>query len=211
MKIVVISDTHGMHEQLDMSKYSGDVLIHCGDITTYGNTKEVKKFLRWFAQQDFDYKLFIAGNHDRCLEQDGLTKLILPIGVHYLQDKSVVINGVKFYGTPYQPEFNNWFFGLPRNSNELKNKWDLIPIDTDVLITHCPPSNTLDRVIQGENVGCELLQNRIIQLELKYHVFGHIHEGYGSTCMYGNQVCFVNASSCNFQYQVVNKPVEIIL
>ena len=32
----------------------------------------------------------------------------------YLQDASVELYGLKFYGTPWQPEFGGWAFNLPR-------------------------------------------------------------------------------------------------
>ena len=38
-------------------------------------------------------------------------------------------------GTPWQPEFGGWAFNLKRGE-ECVQKWNLIPRDTDVLVTH---------------------------------------------------------------------------
>lgn len=56
----------------------------------------------------------------------------------YLEDAGVELYGLKFYGTPWQPEFCRWAFNLPRGKACLE-KWNLIPQDCDVLITHTPP------------------------------------------------------------------------
>jgi len=37
MKIIFISDTHGLHEELDLP--NGDILIHGGDISRSGKKK----------------------------------------------------------------------------------------------------------------------------------------------------------------------------
>ena len=47
-------------------------------------------------------------------------------------------DNVRIYGSPWQPEFYNWAFNLPRNGEEMKARWDAIPDNTDILITHGP-------------------------------------------------------------------------
>jgi len=90
----------------------------------------------------------------------------------------VIIEGVKFYGSPWQPRFFDWAFNLDRGE-EIKKKWDLIPMDTDVLITHGPPYGILDLTHEGEKVGCEELMKAVLRVQPKIHIFGHIHEAYG--------------------------------
>lgn len=76
-----------------------------------------------------------------------------------------------------QPEFCNWAFNIPRGKGCL-SKWDLIPSDTDVLITHGPPVGHGDFTCSGVRAGCvELLSSVQQRIQPKYHVFGHIHEG----------------------------------
>lgn len=76
-----------------------------------------------------------------------------------------------------QPEFGNWAFNL-RRGEECLSKWNLIPSDTEVLITHTPPLGHGDLVCSGVRAGCvELLSSVQQRIKPKYHVFGHIHEG----------------------------------
>lgn len=64
MKLVIISDTHGAHEQLTLPE--GDILIHCGDHSAgRGSPLETFDFEEWFRSQDYKYKMYIAGNHDQ--------------------------------------------------------------------------------------------------------------------------------------------------
>lgn len=45
---------------------------------------------------------------------------------------------IKCYGSPWSPEFCDWGFNAQRGE-ELKKKWEMIPQEVDVLITHGPP------------------------------------------------------------------------
>ena len=40
-----------------------------------------------------------------------------------------------------QPVFGNWGFNIERG-DPIQKKWDMIPDDTDILITHGPPIGT---------------------------------------------------------------------
>ena len=214
---------------------SGNVLIHSGDISNRGGEKDVTDFVHWFQNiEGFDTKIFISGNHDFCFERvnephhkgdyDWLGNLISPenssqSNVTYLEDNFITIESpefsrpIKFYGSPWQPEFYNWAFNLPRMGEELLEKWNNIPSDIDVLITHGPPNGYGDLVNNWRqpytNVGCELLRNRIEEIKPILNVFGHIHEGYG---IYTNEnTTFVNASICTSDYRPINKPIIIDL
>ena len=210
-KLILISDTHTMHEDLVLPK--GDILIHAGDFTGRGKPYEVEDFFGWLERQakEFKHIVFIAGNHDMSFEykHPWVVNMLkaLPSNVHYLEDSNVIIDGIKFYGSPWQPEFFNWAFNLPRG-RKLEEKWEMIPHDTDVLITHGPPMNILDYTARDMwNVGCLHLYDRVIQVKPKLHVFGHIHEGYGIKEHEG--ITFVNASSATLRYEIKNKPIEI--
>ena len=206
MRIVAISDTHGQHQDLRLHK--GDLLIHAGDISGLGRPGEVKSFLDWFAAQDFTYKIFIAGNHDFFFEtavKEAIEKIIPP-GVDYLYDSSVEIGDLKIWGSPITPWFHDWAFNRTRGRN-IRKHWEHIPSDVDVLITHGPPLGILDETMHGECVGCEDLLEKINTVKPKYHIFGHIHEGYGSLSKNGTQ--FINASILDAGYVIRNKPVVL--
>jgi len=206
MKIICISDTHGLHRHMKNKIPDGDMIIHSGDFCNRGDYFECVDFFNWFGALPHKYKLAIAGNHDIWMEEASRSEInaIIPPGIHYLQDESVTIEGLNFWGSPVQPEFFDWAFNRKRGS-AIQQHWDLIPKDTNVLISHGPPMSILDKTIQGTHVGCANLFTTITeQLKLKLHVFGHIHNGYGVEVK--NNTMFVNAAICGEDYKPTNVP-----
>lgn len=212
MRLVLISDTHNRAVKLP----DGDTLIHSGDWTNRGTQKEIEAFVEWIAGAPHRNKIVVAGNHDIGMQTNAALRLLVGSrGITYLQDSAVYFDGLKFYGSPWQPWFNDWAFNLPRGGTELVTRWGWIPNDTDVLITHGPPMYILDRNTAGEHVGCEALRDRVGALKLRLHVFGHVHESYGIVKHpdVGGRpgTVFVNASTCDLGYRPVNKPVVVDL
>ena len=225
MRLVCISDTHNQHEKLNIPH--GDVLIHAGDFTGTGTHRQVISFIRWFASQPHKYKILVAGNHEVTLDQSFYqtnwarfhTKYPLRVheiksyilreeGIIYLENSEFVIEGVKFYGSPCQPEFGGWAFGFERGE-PIREVWGEIPQDTDVLITHGPPFGYGDKLDIGERVGCKDLLKELDRVKPKVHVYGHIHEGYG---VYQHGVStLINPASCDEHYQLVNPPIVHVL
>ena len=103
--------------------------------------------------------------------------------------------------SPDQLPFYDWAFNLPRGK-ALAKVWAKIPDDTDVLITHGPPYGILDKTERGEHCGCQDLLERIKVIQLKLHIFGHIHEGYGM--FQDESTTFVNGSVCDADYNPRN-------
>lgn len=204
MKFVAISDTHCRHLNLKLPK--GDALVHAGDITSKGERMEVVDFLQWFARLNYTYKIFIAGNHDFFLEKVKAADLepMIPRDVIYLNDSGVVLGNIQVWGSPVTPWFYNWAFNRYRG-NAIKKHWNLIPANTDLLLTHGPAFGYHDVVINGNHTGCKDLLQRIEEVKPKVHVCGHIHEGYGNIQKGGTR--FINASVVNESYELVNKPV----
>jgi len=221
MRITFISDTHTKHWELEGQLPGGDLLIHAGDIMNSGYVNyEIEEFCEWFtSQKQYDKKVFIAGNHDRAFEnKPDQVKAILDQfpNIIYLEDELFGLynldtdKSVKIYGSPWQPEFYNWAFNLPRCGITLKETWDEIPKDTDILITHGPPQGHLD--VSGPpynegDLGCELLRVKVDAQPPKIHIFGHIHGGYGYK--FHNGTHFINASILNERYEYVNRPLTV--
>lgn len=203
-RLVLISDTHGYHDRLDVPE--GDVLVHAGDFCTSGKEAQARAFARWFLRQPHPHKVVIAGNHDRCLELDIALGARLFEGATYLLDSEATVAGLRFYGSPWQPEFLSWAFNLPRGE-PLRRAWAKIPRDIDVLVTHGPPFGVLDRTESGLWVGCEELRTAIDRARPRLHVFGHIHEGAGLHAEGG--VLFANASTCTSAYEPTN-PILLV-
>lgn len=208
MKFIIISDTHGQHKNLTLPK--GDVIIHAGDISQRGKESEIIDFLNWFKDLDFKYKIFIAGNHDfffeETLEKD--IQKIISENIIYLCDSGVVVENIKIWGSPITPWFYDWAFNRPRGE-QIAHHWQLIPLDTDILITHGPAFGQLDKTTRGENVGCEDLLHSIDKIKPKVHICGHIHEGYGQTT--SSKTKFINASVLDEKYVLTNPPITFEL
>jgi predicted phosphodiesterase len=222
MLITLISDTHAKHNTVNLP--GGDLLLHSGDFMTSGYSQtEAESFFKWYEMQDYDTCVFIAGNHDRIMQNKPAEMRGLLTGysaIDYLEDEELVLyndghNGdhpednIRIYGSPWQPEFYNWAYNLPRNGDELKAKWDAIPDDTDILLTHGPAWGLLDDVEgrRGQHLGCELLTERIKQVKPKIHVCGHIHTGYGY--YFDGDTHYFNASLLDEHYRYSHKPFSI--
>lgn len=217
-RIIAISDTHSFHHDVFLPEYQeGDILVHAGDITHKGELSILTNFSQWLHSLPYEKILVVAGNHDWCfVHQYHNSKNILERDegkVIYLQDDVVEIGGLKFYGSPYQPTFHNWAFNLDRG-DIIERKWSIIPDDVDILITHGPAKGhvggILRTVMSGrqmiEDLGCQDLMDRIVDINPIYHICGHIHDGYGS---FTSDLCdtrFINASICTESYKPANSP-----
>ena len=215
-RITFISDSHTKHDKLNGFLPGGDILLHSGDLTSRGYIGEIESFMKWYDKIDnYDTKVFIAGNHDFGFQNDNEKLRGLLTGyktIDYLEDELMMVgedydNMIKIWGSPWQPEFHNWAFNLPRGE-KIKEKWDMIPVDTDILITHGPAFGKLDYVpYDNINVGCEELLTRIQEIKPKIHLCGHIHSGRG--VVFSEGTLYVNASVLNDRYEFRNKPITI--
>ena len=206
IRLVFISDTHGFH---DIAVPAGDVLIHAGDGCSRGTLEEAQRWGAFLGAQPHRHKLAIVGNHDRCFESDLETaRQALPPAVTFMHDSGCELEGVRYWGAPWQPWFLSWAFNLARGP-ELAKKWALIPDDTDVLVTHGPPHGILDRTDADLEVGCEELLVALQRVRPRVHAFGHIHEGYGVVQRDGTM--FINASTCTLRYRPTNAAIVVDL
>lgn len=207
LTVVAISDTHCHHEEIQVP--DGDVLVHTGDFSRSGTVEEMRRFAEWFEKQPHQHKICIAGNHDWACQKKVTSALKAFANVNYLFESEVEIDGIRFWGAPWQPEFYDWAFNVPRGE-EIAKKWAKIPSGIDVLLTHGPPYGHGDFVPHDRRVvGCFELLKRIKQVQPRVHIFGHIHEGYGvSVSAEIPSTTFINASTCNGAYEPVNKPIS---
>ena len=152
MRIVAVADTHLFHEELRIPP--GDVFVHAGDMCRKGNPEELGRVAAWIRGLPHRHKVVIAGNHDWAFAlTPPLAREILGEGIVYLEDSEATIEGFRFWGSPWQPEYNDWAFNLPRGA-ELAAKWAAIPEGIDILITHGPPAGLGDRSSTGGRGGC---------------------------------------------------------
>ena len=228
-RIVCMSDTHGKHRDIPFLP-PGDVLVHAGDFTKYGETDAVVDLSRYFQQQKelfgFHDVLCVAGNHDMTFHEDyyektwsrhirsfdpSVTRQALQ-NCTYLEDSSTSISSqgnLTVHGSPWTPHFFNWAFNLKRGE-ALQEVWSKIPNGTDVLITHGPPHGRGDITLHSGNFGCVNLLEEIQQrVKPRLHIYGHIHEGYGAS--FDGSTLYVNASSLDIGYEAINPCIVIDL
>lgn len=212
MRLICISDTHSLHEHMPPIP-GGDVLIHAGDCTGSGSLSALDEFTRWFGALPHRYKILIAGNHDYCFERHprDSREMCKNQDITYLRGESTSIDGLNFYGFPWQPIYR--FMAFNAREGELKGRLKRVPDDTNVLISHGPALNIFDYVpSERAHVGCHALANRIEELtELRAHICGHIHESYGFAVRESDGLKFANASTCTERYKPTNPPIIIDL
>jgi len=239
--IVHMSDSHKMHKYLkDFPQ--GDIFIHSGDISHKSEWKRIWEnnttgefeaapsivsFNEWVKQLPYAIKICILGNHDmgfndttsEFIQQNVLNNVI------YLQDEALTINYkgkrlLKLFGTPWTTSSN---MGFSMSRKEIGKKWDSIPLDTDVLVTHLPPFGVMDLAFtnsepffcstcqiqhyNGRHWGDVSLRKKCIKLNergrLKAHLFGHVHEFHEvqleeQTGNIKNPLIYSNAASVTF-------------
>lgn len=230
VRVVCISDTHTNTDNLVVP--DGDILIHAGDFTFTGQPAETKKFYKFLNDLPHKYKIFVAGNHEITFDnlrysnlkerfrlkipQDKLDEIKFSFKnfqkneIIYLENSYVEVLGLKIYGSPYSPKFHEWAFMA--SDENLKKIWKEIPSDVDLLITHGPPMFIGDYCDNINSGSLSLLEEVTNRLKPMYHIFGHVHEGYGVFKLKPNNemncnTYFINASILNEDYNLVNKPI----
>ena len=197
MRIVAVSDTH---RSFDFPIPDGDVFIHAGDIGNFENKDDPSaydSFLKMLEKLPHKRKLIVGGNHDKYLEKHEDEFLKKAEGIcTYLRDDLKIIDGINFYGSPWTKYINSRHaFGYPYN--KIKEKWDLVYDDVDILITHQAPYQIFSISKDGRELGCVELQKRVFEVQPLIHFFGHIHFSGGNAKGFGNTLF------CNVSYDKV--------
>ena len=103
LRLVVLSDTHNLTDDLVVPP--GDVLVHAGDLTQRGTLSQLEHAASFLRSLPHAHKVVIAGNHDFCLQEDARRARPLLDGLTYLEDSATEIEGMTFWGSPWQPWF----------------------------------------------------------------------------------------------------------
>lgn len=197
MRCVLLADTHLFTDDLPELP-DADILIHAGDACRGGDLDELREAADYLKKQKQKYKILVAGNHEKCLEEEPAKAVeVLGSDIIYLQDQSIFIDGVHIYGSPWTPTYANWAF-MRRRGAELAEKWAQIPHGVDLLVTHGPPlgfgdgSDEPDRQ-SYHGYGCADLRARVLDVRPLLHVFGHMHMFRGVWISHG--VTFINTTT----------------
>lgn len=204
MKVVAISDSHCGHYELKMP--AGDMLIHAGDFTGMGTRSEILSFCEWLANQPYEHKIVVAGNHelDMELHPHEYIQMFHDAGAVYLMDQTVKISGFTIHGSPWCNPYGEWAF--MRDQSHQKAAYELIPKEVDILVTHNPPYGILDKNGRGLSCGSSALLDAILARDIKHHVFGHIHASSGKDKM--GTMNFYNVAVMDENYDIAKLPTE---
>jgi Icc-related predicted phosphoesterase len=201
MKIAAVSDLHGILPDVPPC----DLLLIGGDVTPLKDHTLPHQaqwldvtFRAWLASVPARQIVAVAGNHDFVFQQ---APHLLPKALPwtYLQDSGCEWEGLRFWGSPWQPWFYDWAFNL--YEPDLVPKWDMIPDGTDVLLLHGPPHGYGDAVPEAGGVrrcGSPSLLERIQRVQPRLVIFGHIHEGRGEWRL--GRTVLANVSIVNARY-----------
>lgn len=180
-----------------------------------------RKFMRWLARQPADRILITYGNHDLVgyapdTREKMREKLESDRRVTVLDDRnpsvthrSTVFAGYSFTSTI---QSRSWAFSLPRTSESWQYTLDLLPADTDVLLTHGPPQGLLDECDNGRQ-GSAHLMHWLLTHGPALTLCGHIHEARGKRERYydirGRECRIGNVSIMNESYSPKGGRVQV--
>lgn len=215
-RFACLSDTHGMfHKMTDYQIYPADFVIIAGDITNYGQQEHVQATVDWLLNFPAPNKILVAGNHDLSLDRanydsfhkhpentdlERVNDIVHTEGITYLMNQSIVIDGITIYGSPYSLECGDWAFPIFDEKDPIN--WANLPLDADVIVTHGPPYDILDKTSAGFKAGSKSLLKKVKKIQPALHIFGHVHECYGSLKV--KNTMFANVSLVNKNYQFTN-------
>ncbi len=217
MKITCIADLHGYYPDFP----GGDLLIIAGDLTGRDTDEQQRDFIVWLAQiqRKAPYRkiVYIAGNHDNFFydkKRHGALKSPPEWNVEYLCDSGIEFDGLKIWGSPWTPTFkgiNPACTAFCAATDVIKPYFDAIPDGIDILVTHGPPYGVMDIVYDAdgakERCGSKALAQAVKRVKPRAHIFGHIHEGYGTHARDGTT--YVNCSHVNQFYRPTNPHIGI--
>ena len=149
-------------------------------------------FNQFLGRLPHRYKIILSGNHDLLAER--IAELMS--NAMYLQHGLLEIENIRIWGTSWQYWLEDQV-KCKKNQTNPQAMWDVIPAGIDILITHFPPFGLGDLTRNRGHRGSRELLTAISRIKPKYHIFGHIHEGYG---IYKEkidefEITFINASA----------------
>ncbi len=206
MKILATSDLHGTLPAIppcDLLLIAGDICPLLSHDVAYQAEWLSTTFHKWLCRVPARKVVSIAGNHDWAFQNAPESVPELPWT--YLQDSGCEFEGLRIYGTPWTPEFNEWAFNA--TESELKSLFRRIPSGLDILLSHGPPYGFLDANAIGLQCGSIALRNAVVEKSPKAVVCGHIHEGFG--CRQLGPTTIWNVSLLDGAYRAGRFPVEV--
>lgn len=176
VRIVHMSDTYNFLSSSNPYDFlpKGSIFVHSGNFTTYGSKKEFDQFNAWLGSiaTDFPYRVICFGCRD--VKEYGnnwdIMKRLLSNATHVLCHETAIIQGIKFYGSP-------WHWGHHKNykvrsgaPSSTSGRFEDIPEGIQVLVTHGASLNCLDT---SNLPGSRELSDAIRRVKPSVHLHGH--------------------------------------
>lgn len=203
MRIVCLSDTHNLHRSITV-RMQGDLLIHAGDFSFFFEDRPaIRDFNAWLGELPFQYKVVVPGNHERIMyDRPELRRLIT--NAKLLINEELIVGGIKLWGSPVTCDDEAFGYST---ADERRALYKTIPADTDILITHGPPSGVLDVEFSGDGVhrGCLELLTEVQRVNPQVHIFGHVHRSHGAKRI--GPTTFINAALLGWSGDLEHRPV----
>lgn len=226
MKIIAFSDPHG---QLPVISSEFNLMLIAGDLSPGGGFKQQKEwwlneFISWFNGLSLDVTskiLITPGNHDEeslfnsntfltelCQKTNNQVKILIDEEYIYSYLTDGGIGSIKVYGTPWCHQFGNWSF--MRGDNIIRDFFEKIPNNVDILLTHDAPYGCSDICYEGrsagKHVGSVPLMEAVINKKPKMCLHGHLHTS-NHDPMFLEGTCVMNVSLLNESYMMTYKPL----
>ena len=188
LRVVAISDTHGMHRTLKIP--NGDVLLHGGDFTSFGKREDVLDFNEWLGTLPHPHKLVVLGNHEANADWVDTASALLTNATLLNESEAVIRRPGDFGpkelcdpgesadgpGRSFRVFGTSFYWPVETGSTcYFTPPYARIPAGIDVLLTHGPPA--VDGIDGG--MGCPLLLEHVRRLRPRLVVCGHIHQAHG--------------------------------
>jgi Icc-related predicted phosphoesterase len=185
LHILACSDLHGSADALDMleaalSADSYDLLVACGDFTTFGSTEYTQEFLRRIKIK----VLAVPGNCD------------IPDTVAVLEQRDASIHNTRANVGGWQ--FFGFGGGLPTNmgmpfeieESLIERSLRAVAVPEGIMVTHMPSYGMNDCGRSGKNAGSRGILRIAKEFKPVLALAGHYHESRGK--IISKDTTFVN-------------------
>ena len=190
IKVCALSDMHGQLVDIEPC----DLVLICGDSVSLKMQRYDESTMEWYKSvfkpwaEKLPCKkvLWIAGNHDYMQGKAEEYRMMFSRidKVTYLEDEGYIYNQgdqvLKIWGTPWCKKFGTWHFMA--KPEVLKEKFNLIPENLDILMTHDAPYGCSDVLLDKSvfwwtpnHIGNPQLAEAIKEKKPRYNFHAHLH------------------------------------
>jgi hypothetical protein len=171
MRILAVSDIHGDQRGrafIDevVGALSPDLLVICGDITTFGPASFAERLLSGL-------KVRCAAVPGNC-DPDEVMRVIEERCIS-LHGRREVIDGIPFVGLGGAPSCTH-STPMELEESEIGSLLERAMVEGCVVVSHAPPVGTNDLTRSGKSLGSQALARYVASFRPRLLLSGHVHE-----------------------------------